>query len=449
MNRTAALSVVASLMLSGCSVLGIGGSVGPNEWWLTGTTPDGQQLLVTSMFGGVASGCSRWEGWEVDTSAEQVEVMGLLWRKHRPSGCTDDGASRTLLLDLDAPLGERTLEGCQRDDCRTESFPEWLGGDVAQAMPVEEGVVVSDGAFLRSFGSDGLPRWETSAAPGSQLLATSDVVVTSDGSGTVARDATSGDRRWNSSGHPIVAAEGVVITCEDDQVRGLDAASGVERWTAAAPCGPAAVSGTTVAMVFIDREVDGGHELVMFDIVDGRIATQRDLEDGVDDRVAAYSGVLAFGSRFVVAGTQANLVVLDTTGTELERVPSVEGHPIGVADGVAVLATHDTVTGVDLRDGAELWSEPTNAWMSWAVADSAVLVLDGPTGELSRIDVRRGQPTWSTQAGSSTGLAASTGSSGVLYVQTVLALLLIDQDSGEVISWSRTPPAVDEVRTGE
>lgn len=184
MNRTVALPGVASRMLSGCSVLGVGGSVGPNEWWLTGT-PDGQQLLVLSMFGGVASGCSRWEVWEVDTSTEQVEVTGLLWRKHRPRGCIDDGASRTLLLDLDAPLGERTLEGCQRDDCRTAPFPGWLGGDLAQIVTAGDGVVVSDGAVLRAIRSDGTPLWETSGASSSQVVTTADVVVVADGSGTV------------------------------------------------------------------------------------------------------------------------------------------------------------------------------------------------------------------------------------------------------------------------
>jgi hypothetical protein len=61
------------MLLAGCS-LPLGGSVGPNEWWLTATTPDRQQLLVTSLYGGLASGCSRWEEWEVSTSDEQVEV---------------------------------------------------------------------------------------------------------------------------------------------------------------------------------------------------------------------------------------------------------------------------------------------------------------------------------------------------------------------------------------
>lgn len=449
MNRTTALSLVASLVLSGCSVLGVGGSAGPNEWWLTGTTPDGQQLLVTSVFGGVASGCSRWEGWEVDASAEQVEITGLLWQQHRPTGCTDDGASRTLLLELDAPLGERALEGCRRDDCRTESFPHWLGGHVAEIMTAENGVVVSDGATLRSFDSDGLLQWETAAAWGSQLVGTSEVVVTPDESGVVARDFMSGDRLWSSPGYPILAAEGVVATCDDDQIRGLDATSGVERWTVSAPCGPAATTGTTVAMVVNDQAVDGGHQLMMFDILDGEVAVQRALEDGVDDRVAAFSGVLASGSRFVVAGTQADMVVLDTAGTEVQRVSSVEGHLVGVTDNVAVLTTHDTVTGVDLDGGKALWTQSTGPSMSWALAGSAVLVLDGPAGELSRVDAQTGQPTWSTRVGSSTGLAASTGSSGLIYAQTVLTLLLIDEGSGEIISWSSTPPEADEVRTSE
>lgn len=447
MRRATVFSVVAALVLSGCARLGVGSSVGPNEWWLTATTPDGQQLMVTSMFGGVASGCSRWEGWEVDTSPEQVEVTGLLWRKPQPGGCTDDGAARTLLLDLRAPLGERTLDGCQRDDCRTDAFPEWLGTDVAQVLSAEDGVVVSDGSSLRSFEPDGTPRWETAAASGSDLLATADVVLTSDGSATVAWDDESGERRWGASGHPILAAQEMVITCTDDGMRGLDAVTGRERWSAAVPCGPAAINGTTVALVVVDPEVDGGHELVMLDLLEGEVVTRRDLDDGVADRVAAFSGVLAAGDRFVVAGTQADLVLLDQAGIELQRVSSVEGHPVGVADGVAVLATHDTVTGVSSGDGTELWSSPTNASMSWVVAGSAVLVLDGPTGELTRIDARTAQPTWTTQVGSSTALAASTGGSDALYTKTVLALLVMDQDSGEVVSWSPTPPPVDDART--
>lgn len=444
--RRAAVLSLAAVLLSGCSLLGIGGSVGPNEWWLTATTPDGQQLLVTSTFGGVASGCSRWEDWQVDTTAERVEVTALLWRKHRPSSCTDDAAARTLLVDLAGPLGDRALDGCERDDCRTEPFPGWLGGDPARVVLGEDGVVVSDGSGLRSFDPDGGVRWEMATSSGGELLATSGVVVTSDGSGASGWDAVSGERRWRTSGYPIAAGGGVVVTCtEDETIRGLEAVSGVERWTAAVPCGPAAVSGTTVAVVAADPEVDGGHELVLLDLATGQVALRRDLDDGVDDRVAAFSGVLADDDRFVVSGTQADLVVLDTAGTELVRVPSVEGHPVGVADGVVVLASHNRVTGAATDDGTELWSLPTDPAMAWAVAGSAVLLLDGPTGALSHIDARTGQSTWTTPVGVSTTLAAAGGTDGPLYIKTVLALLVVNHDTGNILSWTHTPPDADDV----
>ena len=70
---------LSSILLLGLSACGsVGGSVGPNEWTLVGATPDEQHLLVTTLYGGVASDCTRWEGWEVNETGERVEVEPAL-----------------------------------------------------------------------------------------------------------------------------------------------------------------------------------------------------------------------------------------------------------------------------------------------------------------------------------------------------------------------------------
>jgi outer membrane protein assembly factor BamB len=335
-----------------------------------------------------------------------------------------------------------------RDDCETDPFPEWLGGDVSRVTIAGDRVAVADAASLRVLESDGTLRWEASrtASAVGEVLGTKDVVVATDGSGAVAWDAVNGDQIWRTSDQPVLAAEEMIITCAEDEVRGLEPSSGSARWKIAASCGPTALHGSTAVMIANDPEVDGGQELIVFDVLDGRIVTRRAFEDGVDDQVGAFSGVLATKDRFLVAGTQADVVVIDATGIEQARLSSVEGHPAGVVDGVVVLTTHDLVAGVDGHDRSELWSLPTNPSATWAVTPAAVLRLDGPTGELSRIDARIGQVLWSTQVGSSATLAATATGSGPLYVRTLLAELLIDLESGAIISWSSTPPAVDEER---
>ena len=124
-----AMFLAALVFFSACS--GLNDDVIANEWTLVAMSPDGTTLLLTTEFGGVASNCSRFEGFEHEVSANEVAVTANLWVNRGADGCTDDGASESLLLELADPLGARTLLGCQRDECSE------LGsnGSVAVAQP--------------------------------------------------------------------------------------------------------------------------------------------------------------------------------------------------------------------------------------------------------------------------------------------------------------------------
>lgn len=435
------LAVMAAVLATGCSVVGIGGSTAPNEWWLNATTPDGRQLLITSQFGGVASDCTRWEDWHIDASAERVEVEALLWRKHRPSACTDEGVARSLLLDLDDPLGERVLAGCGREDCRAEDFPGWLGDHHGRIVGVDGGLVAADVTRVRGFDDDGRSRWDVDATSSGELYATSGVVVMADVHGTIAWDAVTGERRWSAGGHPFAATDELVLQCaETGGIQAVDAATGQKRWRIDVPCGSAATSGDIIAMLTHDPDRDGGQQLVVANSASGEVSLQRELDDGQDDRVGALEGILAIDDGFVVGGVQADLVVLAFDGTERHRFTQPEGRPIGAAGGTVVLQSHERVSVVDLSDGHVVWDRATTASHAVSFTGGMLLLLDGPAGRLSRLDLGTGRPDWTTTVGTSTGLAAVDDGQDTIFVQTVLAVLALDAGTGELRWWEHTPP---------
>ena len=54
------------------------GDVRANEWVVEGFDQDGQTLVVSTFFGGVASDCTRFQGWEVDEREDAVEILSLI-----------------------------------------------------------------------------------------------------------------------------------------------------------------------------------------------------------------------------------------------------------------------------------------------------------------------------------------------------------------------------------
>lgn len=439
-------SALAVFLLAGCSLVGVGGSVGPNEWWLEGASPDGRHLLVSSVFGGVASGCSRWEGWEIDADADRVAVRAMLWEKHAPSDCTDDAATRRLELTLPEGLGERDLTGCGYEDCGRAPFPDWIGGAAGWLLATGDSVVAASGETLRVFGPEGSLDWEKRGGAESPV-ATSEVVVTSEGgAGMTAWALDAGQRLWEvESGHPVAAHGDLVLTC-GGQVAGtleaLDAASGTVRWTAQVPCGSPAFVDDRLIMVGNDPEVDGGHELIVADVRTGELLRRESFHDGVDDRVAAYGEAMASGDRVVVGSWQGDLVVLDARGEERLRVPR-RGRPLGVIADIVIIEGADGWTAVDLAVGDVVWERAADGSLQLDVAGNTLLALHGSSGRLSRLDPASGEELWRAAIGRTSQMQTAATPDAV-YVSTTVALVAIDSRTGEVDWWEHLPPEVDE-----
>jgi len=434
--RLVPVVLVVAVVVSGC-----GGSVASNDWTMVGMTPDERHLLITTLFGGVASGCTRWEGWEVEESEERVDVRALLWRKSFPSGCTDEGVTETIEVDLSEPLGSRDLAGCGSDDCGRIEPESWFGSWEVDAATSQDGVVVANAGALWSFGNDGAVMWTHDPGARQLLQATSDVVVAYDGQRTKAYDTSTGVEIWQADGFIVADDEGTVYVCrsEDAEVlAAVDIETGAERWQANRPCGYSAVRGDLITIVAIDRDVDGGHELLLVDTSTGDVILRKTLDDGIDDQVNGFEGVVLAGDQVVIAGQQADLVVLGSDAEELVRRPARLGTPIGVADDLVIVATHDRVAAINPTNGETAWESQALNRDSLAVSEDTLWSLHAQTGSVSRLDPETGNPMWTTPVGLSSGFDVAASPS-TAYVATSLAIVALDTSTGEVKWWQHLP----------
>lgn len=415
--------VLVGLLSAGCGALGVG-STGPNEWWLVGTTPDGGQLLVATQFGGVASGCSRWEGWDVEQAPDQVRIEAMVWRKLAPSGCTDDAASRMRIVDLDEPLDGRELIGCQHEQCGAgEAWPAGIGGESPSVHATGESVVVA-GQQTVGFSSDGELIWQRDDVSANWLYAVDGVAVVSEGGrSVVGLEADSGRTLWQLDGALRGAAEGLVLECTDDDteagLQAIEARTGTVRWSADVACGSVAVAADSLVTVTHDPNVDGGLRLVVVDLRTGQVRLDRPLDDGVDDRVAAYDDVLVADGRIIVGGAQGDLVVLEVDGSEVLRQPQVRGTPIAAVGDVVVVADHRGASGVGIAEGQRLWEREDLTATDLEATGDMLLRVNGPAGQLERIDPRDGTAQWTADVGITTGVDAAM-LNDTLHVATTL-----------------------------
>ncbi|MCP3995871.1 MAG: PQQ-binding-like beta-propeller repeat protein [bacterium] len=432
-------AILLSFLLLGTSACGaLGGSTGSNDWTLVGVTPDERHLLVTTMYGGVASGCTRWEGWEVEETDDRVEVNALLWRKRFPGGCTVEGVFQSTEINLSAPLGDRELVGCGRSDCRTYDvkFPGWQGD--ADIALFDDGVVLAGASATYSVSADGPIRWDRSERLYGLVVVAGDRLVAFDGSATFGLDVSSGAQLWRFAGQPLATDDYAAYVCRGDILTAVDIVTGAEQWTAAVPCGFMVPTGDIATMVGGDRDVDGGYELVRIDLPGGDVIERRPFNDGVDDQVTGFDGALAVGDRILVAGTQAELVVLGMHGDELVRQPNGIGRPIGSAAGLAILVSHARVVAVDPINGEVMWSSPDYTRGSVAVSGGALWTLDADAGTVSRFDAESGTPMWTAPVGTTSGFAVVADESTV-FVATSLAVVALDASTGDLLWWHHIP----------
>ena len=114
---------------------------------------------------------------------------------------------------------------------------------------------------------------------------------------------------------------------------------------------------------------------------------------------------------------------LDLAGNELLRRPQLRGAPVGAIDDIVIVADHQGTTAVDLADGSELWSRADLVATELVVTGDALLGLDGPGGQLERIDPRDGTTRWTADIGVTTGFDAAMVD-GTVHVTTSLASAL-------------------------
>ena len=436
----------ACFVAAGCgfSIAGgddAGGLVGPHDWALEGVAPDGQHLLVSTLFGGVASGCTRFDGWEVEETDNVVEITARLWRRRAPSDCTDEGVVELLQVDLDAPLGDRVLVGCGQDDCRatvTEDSPLSVG----QVVATMDAFAVVGPRTFEAYDSDGdLVAAIPGGSSGEVFALQGDVVVRTDGVETVAVDLLSGEELWRRPGWVTAAASNVVYVCrgqDSDGLAAIDARTGLDLWATDLACEPLVSHGELVTIISHDINVDGGHLTVIVNATTGELVSSKPLFDGYDDQVGGFNGAIAVDSGTLVAGQQAHLVILDQHGVELARQPRSLGNPFGQADGVAILGNHDRAIGFDSETRSELWVLDGNAFSNIAVADGSVWLLGRSEGTVSLLNPRTGNSIWTTHIGltSSFDVAAD---SDTTYVLTTQAVVAIDNYTGE-IRWAHHRP---------
>ena len=434
--------VSLAILLSGLSACGgdgvPGGSTGPNDWTLVGVTPDEQHLQVATIYGGVSSGCTRWEGWEVEETDERVEVKALLWRKRFPGGCTDEGITQSIDIMLSAPLGDRELVGCGRSDCRTTDANFLSGQQAGDIAVVDDGVVLAGASTTYTVTADGPVRWSGAGRLSSLVAVAGDRLVAFDGSATAAFDLSSGAEQWQADGYPVAADDFAVYVCRDDVLTAVNIETGAEQWNATVPCEFMIPTGDIATIIGGDRDVDGGYELIRIDLPSGDVIERRPFDDGVDDQVTGFEGAVAVGDRIIVAGGQAELVVLGMHGDELVRQHNGIGRPLGSAADLAIIVSHARVAAVDPISGEVMWDSTDHTRGSVAVAGGALWVLDADAGTVSRLDAESGIPMWTAPVGTTSGFAVAADEA-TAYVATSLAVVALDVPTGDLLWWHHIP----------
>ncbi|MEM9465548.1 MAG: PQQ-binding-like beta-propeller repeat protein [Actinomycetota bacterium] len=430
------LLVGVALVLGACS----DGSVGDADWSLEGMSPSGDRLVVAVPFGGVASGCTRFEGWEVAESDTAVTVRARLWRRDG-GDCTDELVVETLEVDLADPLGDRVLRGCGRSDC-LGGFAPYDSGllDPGTVTIAGATIVVQDPSGMRTYDTAGRPLSSVEGSVSGVVLGLDDGTVvrtpSSEPSTAVAHDAATGAVRWRAVGWTVGAGATQLYLCRGEEHVGLvavDPATGADRWTSALPCDVVEIDDRLIAVTH-DPAVDGGHRLLVGDAVTGAVLVDEAIDDGTDDQVTGFDALLRWGDVVVAAGPGADLVVIDTEGREVERWGTSVGWPVGVAAGDVLLSRRDGrgVFAHHLGTGAPLWElDAVDPSRRFAFDAGRSFVLDADGRRIDRIDPETGQPRWSVTIGAATGFDAAVVED-LVVLATPLALLGIDEATGEI-----------------
>lgn len=418
------------------------GVVRANDWVVDGLDQEGQRLVVSTFFGGVASDCARFAGWEVDERDDAVEINALIWHRLLPSGCTDDGASEELVIELDDPLGDRPLRGCGESDCLGTLDANGFNTPAGDVVATDNFVVVQrPGASPIVFDNRG-ESVDQNGESAERVLrrgvaVSGDVVLFESDQQVVALDIGTDEILWSAEGFLNVVDGDSAFLCrgpDQNSIVSVDVRTGVEQWTASVPCSGIVPQGDQVTVVTFDPEVDGGHLLAQIDRQTGAVLLLEPIDDGFDDQVEAFEGAVGVLGLTLTGGSQANLVILDAEGREVFRDDDGIDSALGAVDGVAFFGgSFGQLVAYDPQGRQQLWRVDGVAFDNVVLGNRALWQLT--VDDVRRLDPTTGNPVWTAEFGVTNSFDVAENN-GVAYVLTSLDLVAIDNESGEIL-WSQ------------
>ncbi|WP_052667169.1 PQQ-binding-like beta-propeller repeat protein [Nitriliruptor alkaliphilus] len=423
-----------------------GGTVRPFEWQLVGVSPDERTLVVGTSFGG----CERLEGWEVAEEGSRVVIAARMFTHEASSrdvsNCDDVGYEERLTVELDAPLGDRELDGCQLADCRHGPFTRTLvdvGHEVAAA---ENALVVNGGTEQWSLDpADGIERWRWTERGMVWALAGPSRLVRYDGNyGIDLLDAATGDVRSSMTGTPVGFAGDTLVSCrerDEDDPAGVarvtearDLSTGDLRWAIDLGCDHE--FGTDgVVVSFGGRQSGGPNQQTIVRISDGTELARVDL--GVQ-----WGGVpVLVGGEVVVRHAGRGLIAIDVATGDLRDL-ELEVPLLGAAEETLIAVDETALTGRSVADGEVAWEIPVDlVQVRPIVTGGAVFVNDGAAGEVARHDPTTGELLWTADVGRSSSIDIAVHD-GLAYAATPTSLVALDHRTGERRWW--VPTVVDD-----
>lgn len=411
-------------------------------WELVGVSPDEAVLRVVHVYGG----CERFLGWRIDESPDAVTITARSDDRREPDIACDRAARQEVhTVVLDAPLGDRALEGCRQPDCRDHPMALWGQGLAGEVAAADDALVVNGRTESWSLDPvDGSLRW---GSDGGGVWAIAGPSTAFRFSGSRVRfevlDAVSGERRGNRiEGRPLGVVGDLVISCRDRTAddpdggpRGTEAhdlETGELRWSVDLGCGESIDSdGEVVALR--GRPSGGPDQLAIVEVATGTERARIDLGPRGGEP-------LIVGDEVAVTTSRRGLILVDLDDGNTREL-GVEASPIGVAGGVLVAWTEAGYEGLDPASGQPIWTRPAvdRADAGLLVSGDTLFAYDGPAGEVSRLDPTTREPTWTADLGRSSSVDV-TVHDDVVYATTSTSTWALDLDTGEPTWWTLTVP---------
>lgn len=321
------------------------------------------------------------------------------------------------LVELDQPVQPQLLwsrdVGAGTDDRRLSLEPRVLGQTVyvADAEGQVQALATADGATRWRVDLDLPVAGGPGVGEGLVLVGTSDAEV-------VALSAASGEERWRTRvssevlSVPAIANGVVIVHTIDGKLFGLEATNGNERWR-------------------YEREVP--------------TLTLRGTGSPVISAGVVYAG-MAGGKLVALRADNGNLiwdVAVTVPGgrSELERLADIDGDPLVLGGGVFVSTYQGEVAAIEQRSGQVAWRRGMSSYSRMA-ADRQGLYVSNADGVVWGLDIRSGAERWSQEALKHRRL------SGVAAVGDLVAvgdfegyLHWLDRNDGSLVGRSRVGSA--------